>query len=338
MKTPKASAASVIIPAYNSESTIQACLQALKNQTTQPLEIIVVDDGSRDATIRKAEALGARVISQAHSGPASARNRGAREARGDILLFTDADCVPDRDWVREMLRPLQDPEIKGVQGSYTTSQPGLVARFAQAEIEDRYERLSSGKYIDFIGTYSAAYRKDIFLKFRGFDQGFPEASGEDPELSFRLSRQGHMLIFNPGARVSHSHPDTLGKYLRQKFSRARWRVLLYKKHPKKMVRESYTPQGLKAQIGLFYLFVLGLIASLFQPQALYLSLACLVLLFITTLPFSIRAGRKGKGLGLASPLILILRSIAFSLGLAYGVLGLAFVNQGQAQIPARESI
>ncbi len=315
MKTPRAS---VVIPAYNSEKTIGGCLEALRNQSIKPLETIVVDDGSSDNTIQTAVRFGARILAQRHAGPAAARNRGARAARGEIVLFTDADCVPDRDWTEEMLGPFRDRGIAGVQGAYRTRQESLISRFAQFEIEQRYERLAKRKSIDFIGTYSAAYRRDPLLRSSGFDEKFPEASGEDPELSFRLSKAGHRMVFNPRAMVYHSHPDTLGKYLRQKFGRAVWRVLLYRKHPGKAVSESYTPQGLKLQIGLFYLLILCLILPLFSPISAYLPASLLALLLLTTIPFSAKAWRRGQGLGLASPFILILRSAAFSLGLVYG--------------------
>lgn len=324
MKPPRAS---VIIPAYNSEKTLEQCLSALKNQTIKPLEIIVVDDGSTDSTIELAKKFHSRVLSKKHAGPAAARNRGARAASGEIILFTDADCVPDNGWVKEMLAPFQDSKIAGVQGSYMTRQKPLLARFAQFEIEQRYERLSGRKYIDFMGTYSAAYRRELFLKFQGFDESFPSASGEDPELSFRLSEAGHKMVFNPKAVVCHQHPDTLGKYLRQKFNRARWRVLLYRKHPGKAVSESYTPQGLKLQIGLFCMFVIFLLLSPFLSVSLYVSISLLILLFLSILPFSIRAGRRDRKLGTSSPFILILRSAAFSLGLLYGALNLVLLHK-----------
>ena len=87
-----------------------------------------------------------------------------------------------------------------------------------------------------------------------------------------------------------------------------------------MVSESYTPQTLKLQIGLFYLFVLGLILSPFYLVSVSVAFFLLILLFLTTLPFSIRAGRRESNIGLVSPSVLILRSVAFSLGLIYGIL------------------
>lgn len=309
--------ASVIIPAYNAEKTISECLSALKKQTARPHEVIVVDDGSGDGTACVSRKLGARVIVQKNAGPATARNRGAKEAKGDILLFTDADCVPDRGWVKNMLEPFKDRSVSGVQGVYRTRQKSIVARFVQAEIEDRYRKMSQKPKdgIDFMGTYSAGYRRKVFQEFGGFDEGFPKASGEDPELSFRMASRGHMLVLNKCAVVSHTHPDSLEKYLRQKYWRAYWRVLLYKKHPDKMVKDSYTPQSLKLQIMLIYLSLLSL--AFFPAIGPVPAAALLATEILTTLPFSARAS-GGAAVKASSPFIITMRSFVFGLGLIAG--------------------
>ncbi|MEE9406316.1 MAG: glycosyltransferase family A protein, partial [Candidatus Aenigmarchaeota archaeon] len=141
--------ASVIIPAYNAEKVLPDCLKALKSQSTRPLEVIIVDDGSKDSTSDVAKKFGAKVLRPKNKGPASARNLGASKASGDILLFTDADCVPDKDWVKEMMAPFRDKEAAGVQGAYRTKQKQLLAKFSQAEIEDRYRRMGKKGAIDF---------------------------------------------------------------------------------------------------------------------------------------------------------------------------------------------
>jgi glycosyltransferase involved in cell wall biosynthesis len=87
---------SVIVPAYNAESTIGKCLDALERQNIprDEYEVIVVDDGSTDNMPGIVKRFPVKYISQQNKGPASARNRGAGEAKGEIILFTDSDCVP----------------------------------------------------------------------------------------------------------------------------------------------------------------------------------------------------------------------------------------------------
>jgi glycosyltransferase involved in cell wall biosynthesis len=312
---------SIVIPVYNVEKTIGECLSSLIDQTRKPDEIIVVDDGSKDLTKEIASKFKNVIfLEKEHKGPASARNFGAKKAKGEILLFTDSDCTLDKNWVSEMVKPFEDKETVGVQGRYETKQKGMIARFVQLEIEDRYERMKKFGNIDFIGSYSAGYRKRTFLESGGFDESFPIASGEDPELSFKLAKSGNKMVFNEKAIVYHNHVDSLPAYLKQKFWRAYWRVLLYRKHPRKIKSESYTPQSLKLKIILSYLFVLGILFSLFIPSVFYISLLFLLLLIILTLPLSYKIFRKDRKLGLISPFLLILRTFVFSVGLIIGVL------------------
>lgn len=305
---------SLIVPAHNSAATIEENLQSLLRQRGEGFEIIVVDDGSTDNTRDLVEKYSVRLITQENRGPAAARNNGAMKAAGDILVFTDSDCIVGDRWLLEMLKPFSDTKIVGVQGRYKTTQRELIARFAQYEIEERYEKMSKHKYIDFVGSYSAAYRKDVFLDAGGFDERFPIASGEDPDLSFRLAAMGHRMVFNPNALVYHRHPNTLWKYLNQKFYRAYWRVSLYIKHPKKIKKESYTPQMLKLQILLFYLLVLSFIFRLEK--------IAITLLFITTIPLTVEILRKDILVGLIAPIIIFLRTLVLGAGLSRGAIAL----------------
>jgi glycosyltransferase involved in cell wall biosynthesis len=310
--------ASVIIPAYNSADTIEDTLKALEKQTERDFEIIVVDDGSTDEIREIVAGHDVKLFNQEHRGPAAARNRGAIEARGEILVFTDSDCVPTQRWLAEMLKPFSSPEIVGVQGRYKTRQRGLIPCFVQCEIESRYERMSRAGYIDFVGSYSAAYRRILFLQVGGFDESFSAASGEDPDLSYRLSKKGYKMVFNGNAVVYHRHPASLGEYLRKKFYRAYWRVALYKKHAEKAVRDSYTPQLLKVQIGAFYAFSLALLLGLYT-RSLFIPFMALLFLLITALPESLRNLTRDVKVGIASLLIIIMRTAVFGAGLIYGL-------------------
>jgi len=318
---------SVIIPVYNAEKSIESCINAFFNQSYEgEYELIVVDDGSTDKTFEIIKKYARdypkiiRVLHQKHNGPAAARNLGAKYAKGNIILFTDADCVPHKDWISEMIKPFKDKEIVGVQGRYKSIQKSLIARFVQLEIEDRYDKMRKYKYIDFVGSYSAGYRKDIFLKIGGFDEHFKIPSGEDSELSFRLHKMKYRMVFNPNAIVYHLHPNGVYKYFKQKFYRAFWRVLIYKKYKNKIIKDTYTPQILKFQIILFYLLFISLVCSLFIRSFINITGITLILFFITTIKFSIKNFKKDKLVGIITPFMVFLRAFAFSFGLIFGIL------------------
>lgn len=314
---------SVIIPTYNSEKTIEACLKSLLKQffPRKQYEIIVVDDGSTDRTVELVSKYPVKLFKQLHKGPAAARNFGAKRAKGKILLFTDADCVPDKNWVRHMTEPFKNEQIVGVSGTYKIlNKNKLIARFVGYEIEERHKILAKQRYIDFIGTFSAGYRKGIYFKFGGFDAKFGMASGEDPDLSFNISKSGGKMVFQPKAFVYHNHPDTLWKFLKQKFWRGYWRVLLYKKHKEKIFRHSYTPKSLFLEEALTGLTFLLLFFSFLEVIPVRVSLFFLFLTFLFTLPFSIRTFKKDRTVGLLSPLVIILRNLSTGIGIVSGII------------------
>lgn len=313
---------SAIIPAYNAERTISNCLGSLSNQTFRgKYEIIVVDDGSKDRTRQIAQKFPkVKVLEQNHAGPAKARNLGAKKAKGKILIFTDSDCILDKNFISEMARPFANAEIAGVQGRYKCRQRELIARLIHLEIEERYAQMEKRKYIDFIGSYAAAYRKNDFLRAGGFDVSFPMASGEDTDFSFRLSAMGRKMVFAPRAIAWHTHPTSLWKYLKVKYFRAFWRALIYKKHRDKIAKDSYTSQKLKMQLGLFYLLVLSLIGSAIYGLLAYAALAFFILFLLSTLPFALWAAKRDLSVGIIVPITTLLRTAAFSIGLVLGTI------------------
>jgi cellulose synthase/poly-beta-1,6-N-acetylglucosamine synthase-like glycosyltransferase len=309
---------SVIIPAYNAAHTLGACLAALAGQTVPAgtYEVLVVDDGSTDGTAAVARRRGVTVLQLEHAGAAAARNAGARRARGEVLLFTDADCEPLPDWIAQMVAPLADPHVAGVKGAYRTRQSSLVARFAQAEYEEKYRRLAGQDQIDFVDTYAAAYRRDLFLAHGGFDPHF--VLDEDQEFSFRLAQAGHRLVFAAGARVYHQHRRTAWGYFRRKLGIGRWKVEVHARYPARALRDSYTPWSQKLQIVLVPATVAAAAAAALG-RLRWRAVAVLAALGpASALPLAGIARRQGWPVALAAPFLAVLRAVALALGLAWG--------------------
>lgn len=312
-------AVSVVIPACNAAATLPACLGALRNQvgSLPDYEVIVVDDGSTDDTAAIAEAAGARVERMAHGGAASARNRGVAVARGSLLLFTDADCEPMPDWMARLVAPFADASVAGARGVYRTRQRSLVARFVQLEYEDKYRLLKPLQDIDFVDTYSAAYRREAFVQGGGFDPSVRFL--EDQDLSFRLANRGYRLVFVPDAIVYHRHADSLRAYVLKKFRIGFWKARIVRTHPNKLARDTHTPLSQRIQLALFYLTILLCLPVAAGALSPGWPAGAALALTATTLPFAWRAARKDWAVALVSPLLLWARATALGMGFAFGL-------------------
>lgn len=315
--------ASVIIPARDAGATIEECLRAVLQQAWagEPLEVIVIDDGSTDDTAARVGRFPVTLLAQPHLGPAAARNRGALAASGEILLFTDADCAPARDWARRLSAALADPHVVGAKGTYRTRQTEPLARFVQFEYEEKYARLARQTAIDFVDTYSAAYRRCVFLEQGGFDEGFPSASVEDQELSFRLAARGCKLVFVPDAVVYHHHPTRWGAYALRKFRIGYWKVRVGRHHPAKMLSDAHTPPNLKAQVACAGLALASLALGFVSPFALALTLLALLGFALSALPLWRTIYARERALARRAPLYLGARAVSLGLGLIVGVFG-----------------
>jgi GT2 family glycosyltransferase len=201
---------SVVVPCYNRAAFLPRCLGALFAQSypRHRFEIVLVDDGSTDGTARAARPLARhwsgrlRVVEQPNGGPASARNAGIRAATGEIVAFTDSDCVADADWLERVVAPLvADPQAAGVGGPIANVAPeGRVARFLDATAF--YRHRVRGGAVDYLLTANVAFRRAALTAVGGFSER-EGAWGEDADLSFRLRQAGHRLLLAPAGRVTH---------------------------------------------------------------------------------------------------------------------------------------
>jgi len=253
---------SVIVPAYNASATIGRTLEALSRQKcSQAFEVIVVDDGSIDDTVKIVASFGSvRYVRQKNAGPASARNHGASLAQGEFLAFTDSDCVPHEDWIMQLtertrslkgdrsersdLSPFSDLVRSGavvvVCGSYGIANPQFIlARCVYKEILWRHTHLMPD-YPNSFGSYNFCVKKSVFDALGGFNTAYAQASGEDNDLSYKITGAGWRIYFERKALVDHYHPTLVVKYLKEQFRHGFWRLKMYRDHPAMMRGDGYT--------------------------------------------------------------------------------------------------
>lgn len=328
---------SIVIPAYNAESTLAQCLQACARQTHPDTEVIVVDDGSTDGTPRIAQSFSVDYIRQENLGPGAARNRGAEAAKGEIVACTDADCVPEPEWIASLLQGFLSEDTVAVGGTYAIANASsALARMIHEEIAIRHEGF--GRDVDFLGSFNVAFRREAFDAAGGFDPSFTYASAEDNDLSYRLADQGGGLRFTPEARVAHYHPERLWPYLRTQARHGFWRMKLYAKHPNRaksgdqyagLLDLSAPPLSLAA---LAALAVLLLSPAISAPGWLVgcagVVIACYALIHV---PLALRmAQRRREPAMLIFAGVAALRDVARALGMAQGMVVFLILRKGRA--------
>ena len=188
----------MIIPAFSARGTIGACVDAVLAFPEAPFEIIVVDDHSRDDTADLARAKGCTVLStEKRSGPARARNLGAAHARGDILVFLDADVRPHPDAIRRLAAHLEDTQVGVAIGAYddTPADPGFFSRYRNL-LHCHTHRLGRANASTFWAG-CGAIRRDVFHAFGGFDERYERSSIEDIEFGMRLTSAGVRILLDP---------------------------------------------------------------------------------------------------------------------------------------------
>ena len=206
-----AAAVSVVIPAHRGDEGFRACLASVAASRPPAGEVIVVVDGEAPGCTALAAEAGARVLATAGSeGPAVARNRGAREAAGAVVLFLDADVVVPADLVGRVARAFdEDPRLGGVFGSYDAAPaaPGVVSVFRNL-LHHHVHQTSEPKAFSF-WSGCGALRREALLAVGGFDEGYRRPSVEDIELGSRLVRAGHLLRLDRSLQVKHLKRWTL---------------------------------------------------------------------------------------------------------------------------------
>lgn len=276
---------SVVIPAYRAEAHLRACLDGLLDQTADldRFEIVVVDDASPDGTAAVAESYErVRLVRRAENGgAAAARNLGASEARGGVLLFLDSDVTPEPDLVDGVLAVFADPAVRAATGRYGP-EPANPTRFA------RYKALwtwhcwehtgaRTGRSGHLQGALAAVRRKEL-LAAGGFDERYEGGNVEDYELSARLAEQGVDIVFDDRIGGRHLFPG-MSTVARNYWDRTRMWVRLGP------ARKGFSSGQANRRSGLAALGALGGAAGLVLPPLLPLAVPCGLIWLGASAPF-----------------------------------------------------
>jgi glycosyltransferase involved in cell wall biosynthesis len=214
----------VVVPAFDEERTLRDTVESILASRWPDLQVVVVDDGSRDGTAEVvrdlAEAGRIQLLRQANGGKASALNAGIAAATGEVVLYTDADSVFLPDTIALMARWFGDPRVDAVCGNDAPLRPRTALQrllVVTTHIGTGFVRraLSVVRALPIISGNLGAIRRSVLAEIGGFEPTW----GEDLEITFRLHRHGKRIVFDPEPKVLAECPATLGALWRQ---RVRW--------------------------------------------------------------------------------------------------------------------
>ena len=220
---------SLIIPTRNRVPKLQACLAALTRleYPRERFEVIVVNDGSSVSMEEVVQPflnqLRGQLITQPHQGPAAARNRGARLAKGEFLVFTDDDCLPPTGWLQTLEAQFDQTPDHAVGGLLINGEPENLYSKASHQLLDylyAYYNLKA-RPPSFFTSGNLAFPGDLFHKVGGFDTSFSVAGGEDREICDRWLHRGYRLSYVPEIVIYHTPSLHFFSFLRQHFNYGR---------------------------------------------------------------------------------------------------------------------
>ena len=297
---------SVVIPSRNGAKTLATCLSALRQSSFAPHEIIVVDDASTDNTADIAKQFDCRVIRlDKNIGAARAKNRGAEEATGDILFFTDDDVMVAPNALENAAKNFTDTNLAGLVGLLDTKIPfdDFPSNFKNLWMRYSYERVPR-EHIGLFYTSIAVMRREVFQSLGGFDSSYVGASiAEDTEFGQRAWATGHYIRLDPKVTAVHHKHYTPSEVFRTDYLRARALMLM---RLRKWGNAFYT------SVPLFYQLAVPVIGA---------TLMCLALAFLHP------AFLVASGLLLITFYVLNfnwLMYLARQRGIAFGLLGIVF--------------
>lgn len=254
---------SVVVPVRNAADTIADCVDSLLALAypSDRFEVLVVDNASTDGTpaILERYADRVRLLHEPSRGASHARNTGIRQARGEVVAFTDADCRVDPSWLTEIVPAVSDEDVGLAGGPILATRPcNYVERFGE-RIHD-HERAITFCVPPYVITANCTARKSTLQAVGGFDPAFLRT--QDADLAFRVWGAGHRLVFAGGAIVYHRNERTLRGLMGEGFQHGLWTVPLFRRH------RSLPGAGRRIHLGPYLRLATSLLRSAVGPDRL----------------------------------------------------------------------
>lgn len=223
---------SVVVCSYNGAATLRECLHSLEELAYPNYEVILVDDGSTDHTPQiAADFPQIRYIRQVNKGLSVARNVGAEAATGEIVAYTDSDCVADTHWLCYLVAAMQDQEVEAIGGpNLPPPSDSWVARCVAASPGGPSHVMLDDRRAEHVPGCNMAFLRSTLLTLGGFDPQFRQA-GDDVDICWRFLDAGKPIGYAAAALVWHHRRTSAKAYLKQQKGYGRSEAMLHFKHP-----------------------------------------------------------------------------------------------------------
>jgi len=223
---------SVVVCSYNGAQTLASCLDSLMRLDYPDYEVILVDDGSTDDTPAIAAEFPQVVYHrQDNHGLSVARNVGARLASGEVVAYTDSDCVVDEHWLTYLIEAMRDQQVEAIGGpNITPPSDGWVAKCVAASPGNPSHVMLDDRHAEHVPGCNMAFRRATLLGLGGFDAQFRQA-GDDVDLCWRMLDAGLPIGYASGAMVWHHRRATVRAYANQQKGYGRSEAMVHFKHP-----------------------------------------------------------------------------------------------------------
>ena len=276
---------SIVIPVYNSSSTLKECLDSIFSSTFKDYEVIVVSGNSTDDSIKIAKQFQIKIIElPENKGPALARNKGFQVAQGDIILFLDSDVILNKNSLSLIIDKFSLTEVNAIQGIYS-HEPNykyLATQFYQSYL-CYYVWPKNKKYASTLVTGCFAIRKEIFNKFGGFDVKIENASCEDEKFGYSLIEKGYKILILRDLQVVHRVNYNVINFIKRRLSQEFDRIKFYlreKAYTNKIKQTNYSRVIIGIPVlGLILLTVLS--AFFYSNSIIWYSFVILNLIYVS---------------------------------------------------------
>ena len=267
---------SIIIPVFNRPNLLDKCLVSIYKQNYKNFEVCIIDDCSTADLKSIADKFSARYFYlEKNKGPAFARNFGAKNAKGEILVFIDSDVLMTQGFLRKVDHLFNiNKEISAIQGNYTSIPyyKNFFSFFKNLTLHFNFRRSTSRKYTYSIATFCTAIKREVFLKSKRFDQKIKTASIEDDEYGVKLIKRGHKIFYENTLQVKHMKRFNFYSLIKQDFKTGFTKIksLLRKKSlfNSKELTGSHANLPLLFSIPLSTLIILGTIFFFMIPSSI----------------------------------------------------------------------